>query len=500
MKKVVPILLFIIALVVRLVVLFWVTEPQNPGTGWYTDVFHHWQIAYLTKEIGLAQGKFWDLMGMEYFWGAGQTLLITLLMKATGSIDIVMLRLVSTLAGAGTTVLLFVLGRRYWNVRVGWAVALFYALNPVSVFTDQSGLQVSMAVFLLLLGITTIEKPLIAGLLWGLAGTFRASYWVLAGILTGASWVLKKGAESKMFLTLGVLIISLVYMKLLMDKTGNPIYPIWWNVKGNLVGEWNSYQPPGWFKDELLPVHSLAVGLLVAGVGTGLVTVIKRVKWWPLGLYGAVKLIILGAMGLTSYSWNYTLERFWVSRLWSWPYTFLFLLLTVGWFGVVAKKGWLKKFRDVFWPVWVGILVVVWLVAWPVIWRGYQGKPLPGTQVYEWELVQRRAEAIARYYRGGKFLVPASRADIIYLLVKDYGVEGKDLVSQQFDVYEYNPQIVERWPLGKELVIQWLKDNEIRWILADEHNNYHQLADAEPEHLIPYPTKEGYIMYEVVGL
>ena len=36
----------------RLLYLFGLTDPENPGIRRYGDVWHHWQIAYLTKEIG----------------------------------------------------------------------------------------------------------------------------------------------------------------------------------------------------------------------------------------------------------------------------------------------------------------------------------------------------------------------------------------------------------------------------------------------------------------
>src|SRR3990170_2562721 len=68
---IIPLLIFFIALVPRLYFIFFVNNPQNAGLGWYNDSYHHWQIAYLTQEIGLSHGflRLWDLIGMEYFWG-----------------------------------------------------------------------------------------------------------------------------------------------------------------------------------------------------------------------------------------------------------------------------------------------------------------------------------------------------------------------------------------------------------------------------------------------
>src|ERR1700686_2587187 len=81
------------ALIPRLTYLFVFSDPENAGQGW-TDAYHHWQIAYLTKEIGLTHGpRLWDMRGVEYFWGPLHPLLMDALFFATGSIDIVLARL-----------------------------------------------------------------------------------------------------------------------------------------------------------------------------------------------------------------------------------------------------------------------------------------------------------------------------------------------------------------------------------------------------------------------
>src|ERR1700694_4790495 len=82
-----------VAAIPRLLYLFAFTNPQNPGDGLYGDVWHHWQIAYLTKEIGLsAPGgpRLWDLKGLDYFWGVLHPLLMVAVFDVTGSIDIVL--------------------------------------------------------------------------------------------------------------------------------------------------------------------------------------------------------------------------------------------------------------------------------------------------------------------------------------------------------------------------------------------------------------------------
>src|ERR1700675_1018408 len=91
-----------VALVPRLYALFFLTDPENPGDGWHGDVFHHWQIAYLTKEIGLwdpSGPRLWDLKGLDYFWGVIHPALLVVLFYLTGSVDIVIPRLLSVFFG-----------------------------------------------------------------------------------------------------------------------------------------------------------------------------------------------------------------------------------------------------------------------------------------------------------------------------------------------------------------------------------------------------------------
>jgi hypothetical protein len=82
-----------VAALPRLLYLFVFSDPENSGLGAYNDVWHHWQIAYLTKEIRLsAPGgpRLWDLKGLDYFWGVLHPLLMVAVFDATGSIDIVL--------------------------------------------------------------------------------------------------------------------------------------------------------------------------------------------------------------------------------------------------------------------------------------------------------------------------------------------------------------------------------------------------------------------------
>src|SRR5438309_3779619 len=141
------------ALVTRLGYLFFFADPQNAGDG-FTDAYHHWQIAYLTKEVGLSHGpRLWDMRGWEYFWGPVHPLLMSLLFFATGSTSIVLARLLSLAFGTFGVALIFLLCRRYWGLGVAVFAGAFAALSPVAIFNDTAGMAEPIAIALLLFGI-----------------------------------------------------------------------------------------------------------------------------------------------------------------------------------------------------------------------------------------------------------------------------------------------------------------------------------------------------------
>ena len=138
-----PVALALLAVVVRVAYLA-VGRLEPPFTGWYIDSFHHWQIAYLSREIGFANGpRLWDLGGMEYFWGAIPTILGALALSFTSRIEA--LQLLNLLAGSASVGVLYLVGKRHWSHRVGLLIAAFVAVNPVSVLVDTSAMQEPIA-------------------------------------------------------------------------------------------------------------------------------------------------------------------------------------------------------------------------------------------------------------------------------------------------------------------------------------------------------------------
>ena len=93
-------------------------------------------------------GRLWDMRGWEYFWGALHPLVMDLAFFVTGSIDIVVARVVSLIFGAFAVALIFALCHRYWGMRVA----------VVSIDTDRGTMEVEIADPLLTLQVGAHER------------------------------------------------------------------------------------------------------------------------------------------------------------------------------------------------------------------------------------------------------------------------------------------------------------------------------------------------------
>src|SRR5260370_30595208 len=100
---------------------------------------------------------------------------------ATGSVDIVLSRLLSLAFGVAVVVLVFHLCRRYWGTQVGIAAALFATLLPASVLTHALGMVEPLAVALSPLGLSAWSrgKGFWSGVALALAAVARAAEGVL---------------------------------------------------------------------------------------------------------------------------------------------------------------------------------------------------------------------------------------------------------------------------------------------------------------------------------
>jgi hypothetical protein len=421
----------------RLVYLFLLTDPENPGERRYGDVWHHWQIAYLTQQIGLSAPdgpRLWDLKGLDYFWGILHPLLMVAIFDITGSIDIVQDRLVSIAFGVLVVVLLFHICRRFWGTRVAVAAALVAIALPTSVMNDASGMLEPLGVALCLLGVWAWPRRggFWAGLAFGLATMARAEAWIFGLGMVIAAFLRRHGWQQRLPLVAGFGIVMVAYMKVLADKTGNPIYPLWWNFLANAVGKWEAV-PVNAGQASVRPV--LGVVLLVAAAGLAW-SLWKRPPAYMLLTFGfGYWVFVAGMLGFTSYlaSWVWWMP---ITRVFAFPYVFagvLIAVLLLWWLPRRYGRGGARA----GWAALIASLVAAQLL-WLPIWQEFSPSEA------EWKVAVAESQQLGAWYSqpaysGHALAVPDDRPDITYALARFGGVQGKHLVSEMYGPFAYLP-------------------------------------------------------------
>lgn len=468
--------LVLVAALPRLIYLFLVSNPENPGDNWYGDTYHHWQIAYLTKEVGLtAPGgpRLWDLKGLEYFWGLLQPLMLVALFYATGSIDIVLERLLSVAFGVLVVVLIFHLCRRHWGMRVAVPATVFATFVPTSVFNDGQGILEPIGVGLTLLGIWMWPKRgLWTGVSWALAAMARAEAWIFAIGMIVASFLRREGLRQRVPLVAGWVFLMLVYTKVMLDRTGNPIYPLSENFFNNALGRWE-------YATTLTPDQVAvrpALGVLLALAVVGLAwTLWKRPNGYMFLTFGmGYSVFTAGILGFTAYlkSWVWW---FWYIRFFTFPYQFAGVLAAIALFYLLPR--WLGDRKALPIAATFGIAALVAVqAAWVPILSVYRStQPL-------WEQTLAAGQIIGGTYgqsqnRGGVVNIPETRPDLTYALVRFDGVDGKHLVGQLYDPFYDLPagyRYIDHPDVAGALMQCWLSDTHTRVFVVDQglHPNY----------------------------
>ena len=450
------------AAIPRLLYLFVFSDPENPGP--YGDVWHHWQIAYLTKEIGLSAPngpRLWDLKGLDYIWGILHPLLMVAIFDVTGSVDIVADRLVSLVCGVAAVVLLFHICRRLWGTNVATGVALFAIALPTSVMNDVSGMVEPLGVALCLLGIWAWlnRDNAWAGVVWGLATTARAEAWLFGIGMVVASLLRRRGAQS-VPLVAGFVLVMAVYMKILLDQTGNPIYPLWWNFFATAVGQW---QPSAITSDQAAVRPELAAAFLIGAVGLAWSLWKKPPSYMFLVFGFGYWVFVAGMFAFTAYlsTWVWWLP---ISRRFEFPLVFASVLLVVG------LMVWLPR-RLQFWSVrtaWVAVAVA--LLMCQLLWLPIQN--VFGNTEATWQATVSEGKQLGAWYNeppyaGHALAVPSDRPDMTYVLALYGHVEGKHLVSEMYDPFAYLPsgyRYTDHEATVSMLVQCWLSSVDIHLI------------------------------------
>jgi hypothetical protein len=467
--------IFLVVALPRLYVLFHVTDPENPGIGWYGDVFHHWQIAYLSDEIGFSQGflRLWDFKGMEYFWGLLHPLVLVGLFRLTGSVDIIIPRLLSALCASGSIVILFFLLRRYFNTHVAVAGVLLAGFNPIAVFNDSVGMQEPLGVLLLFTGILLWpRRSFLTGMAWALAGMVRAEYWVFGAGLLVVALITERESNPRVGVGLGWGIPTILYMKYMLDSTGNAIYPVYWNYLAGTAGAWVADIP---LNAEQIQAQWAARIVLVLAASLAAWLLWKRPKYVIFLMLGLGNIMMLGiVLGLGAYVRGY-ITRVLIDRLLVVPYMYVGILLAVGLLYGLPRGRWRLLWVSLGWMAILGVLAVSQVVWQPIL--SYYGS-ISGVWTAEKEL----ATEVASFYEGGTICIPEDRPGMTYALVEYHGVTADHLLGQMYDPFAYasNDPFAD-WGAFRGQMREWLSRFDIRlMVFYSGDTDYQEMIRREP--------------------
>jgi len=314
-----------------------------------------------------------------------------------------------------------------------------------------------------------------AGLMWGLASMARAEAWIFGLGLVVAG--LLRPVRQRVPMVVSFAAVVLVYMKVLLDQTGNPIYPLWWNFFATALGQW---QPATISASQVSMRPALGV-LLIAGLAGLAWSLWRRPPSYMLLTFGfGYWVFVAGMFGFTAFlsTWVWWLP---ISRRFEFPVLFAALLV------VVAALNWApRRFGNVAVPIgWIAVGVT--LAGSQALWIPIDSVFAPTEATWQQTLAESR-QLGAWYneapYAGHALAVPPDRPDITYGLARFGGVEGKHLVSEMYDPFSYLPAghtFAENQAPVSTLVACWLGDTDTRMIaFRNDNANYGLLLGYNP--------------------
>ena len=495
----IAILIFFLAFAIRLYSLFYITDAQNAGIEvWYSDVYHHWQIAYLTKSVGLKNGflRLWDLKGVEYFWGALHPLVGSFLITLTGSTSIIVFRIFSSVMGSSALVFLYLIIQRHWGRQAGLAAALIGLFSPIGIFSDATGMVEPLGIGLFLAGIYFFpQRAFLSGFLLALASMTRAEYWILSGLVLLGVFFMKTLPGKKSIFFLGYVLPIVLYMKYLLDWTGSPIYPIWWNYLGNAVGKWQADLLPT--ARQLLAQKIYWVISAVSFVGI-IWTFVKRPKFSPFLLFGFGNWLLWGIfIGMTKYLLSY-LPRFWLDRIMLWPYLFAGSLIAIILFALTKSN--ISKVLKIALSVSGWAFVTLIIIASQLVWG--QIRTIYNQSHPYWNNFREIAARVGELDNSeGKVLVPEDWPALTYMLVQFEGLTGERILGQMFDPYFYlGEEPYSNWQENRKIVLDWFKKEDIRLMFfKSDKERYLELVKRESDYFqeLQFDRNRGLYYYKV---
>jgi hypothetical protein len=477
--------LFALAASLRLFFLFFISGADY--TGWYQDSFHHWQIAYYTLHIGLAQDppRMWDLSGMEYFWGLAPTFVEIALLRIFNAVTLLPFRLFNIVMGSTSVVLVYLIGKKYFGTYAGLVAGILAATSPSLIEVDTGGMLEPLGFVCLLAALLFYEKRTYrTGFLLAIASLTHILFWFISLAVIASYLIFERSGTKFLPSILGWATPMVPYFWFMQTRTGDWLYALRWNILGSVQGKWiGDINLP--FEAQIV-YRSIAIVFLLASVAGAIFLLIRKPRTYPLHVlflsYVALQAVIFG---LTAYVVPYIfmnqLGRVLLDRLFAMAYYYIFLLSGAAAARIYTKlvtslsMPQLPTARIALRPLLIVVLVIVSISTYPFVAAQY----FAPTYRIPYDSQTKIAELIVSHYAGGT--VVSSLPIVTYRLI-NMGISYTNVVGSLY-MPSANP--------AESLM--WLRNHNVTWIILDDTTKVILEAKAfgPPFH----PTQNPFLFY-----
>jgi hypothetical protein len=448
------IFIFLLAIIVRIIT--WVLIPVD----WNWDSYHHWQISYMSLHIGFREGRLWDLNGCEYIWGIVPHIFQSSLLYLFNTSKILPYRIFNLLAGSLNSLLVFYIGRSFYNFEIGYKSGIIYALFPVAAVFDIIAMQDTIALTFLLSSLYFIKiRPFWSGILLALAGQSRTEL-LLIGFVITSGYILRERLStwSQPFI-IGYMLITGIFGIHLVQQTGNPIFPLYYSLNNifggmknenegihflNLMLRWLIWKLNVW------PRKITGITLLFAAFTTAFLIPYMAWKKWlnyqPI-LYSITTLAILSPVFLTYIGSDF--ESFLIMLRMINPITALSIPILIHLFKrYMGSEN--KKMNDL--PFLFSLIFLIFsFTLIPPHYSVFQDKATDAFYA---------SDKVFEYYNGGTIV--SDYPTMNYWLIQKYELNAKNIIGNHYSPYYYKVETPSSYA-------QWLSDNNVTlWIYWDD--------------------------------
>jgi len=293
----------------------------------------------------------------------------------------------------------------------------------------------------------------------------------------------------------------LFYMKYLLDKTGNAIYPVYWNYLVIGAGEWSAKTIELTGKYSLVETVSQVLAILFFILT--LVVFLKKGRSYLFLLVGLFNLIfVFVVLGFGSYIAGFErvpsepgiIDKIWIGKMFAFPWVFLGVVFCVLLFFHLPRK--LGKPGNVLGLSFFLILIMSVQLVWPSIAHFYL--KVPG----DYEYNKKSAELLAQNYSGrGKIILPNQSEFITYFLVYEHGIGGEKLIASFYSPFYYyeGDDPFSEWDTFRDEIKGWLERENAELFMASKNQKEHaRMFELEEGSLFEYIGEiRAYSFYKV---